>query len=160
VATKSEITAGIQNIERHFDRLLPAIVANLDKPLPEGSWTVHDALCHIAADANAFARWQRLVDAHASGTSARPLGFNLDEHNEQGIAARKGKPVDDVVSEIREALRRDAAAVQAVDETLLQRDLPNFRGELGPGSDRLKFMTVTHNQIHLEDIEKAVTDRR
>jgi hypothetical protein len=160
VATKQEITTGIQDVEQRFERLLPAIVANLEKPLPEGSWTVHDALCHIAADAQAFARWQRLVDAQASGTSARPPGFNLDEHNEQGIAARKDKPVEDVVAEIREALRRDTAAVQAVDETLLQRDLPNFRGELGPGSDRLRFMTVTHNQIHLDDIEKAVTDRR
>ena len=157
MATKTELTTGIHEVEQRFERLLPGIVSNLEKPLPEGSWTVHDALCHVAADANAFARWQRLVDAHATGVSNRPADFNLDEHNQQGIDARKGKVVDNVVAEIRDALRADAAGVEGVDEAVLQRDLPNFRGELGPGSERLKFMAVTHNQIHLDDIEKALT---
>jgi hypothetical protein len=157
VAIRSEITEGIHEVEQRFERLLPGIKSNLSKPLPEGSWTVHDALCHVAADSNAFLRWQRLVDAHAAGNSARPPGFNLDEHNQEGIDARKGKAVDDVVAEIRDALRADASAVEATDDAVLQRDLPNFRGELQPGSDRLKFMTVTHNQIHLDDIEKAIT---
>jgi hypothetical protein len=156
VATKTEITAGIHEVEQRFERLLPGIKSNLTKPLPEGTWTVHDALCHIAADSNAFVRWQGLVDAHAAGTSARPPGFNLDEQNQRGIDAHKGKALDVVVAEIRDALRADAAAVETVDEAVLQRDLPNFRGELGPGSDRLRFMAVTHNQIHLDDLEKAI----
>ncbi len=156
MATKAEITAGIREVGERFERLLPAITTHLEKPLPEGSWTVHDALCHIAADASAFARWQRLVDAHAAGASVRPAGFNLDEHNQVGIEARKSKAVPDVVTEIRDALRADAAAVETVDEAVLQRDLPNFRGELGPGSDRLRFMAAAHPQIHLDDIEKAI----
>lgn len=157
MATKQELTAGIHNVEQRLERLLPGIVAKLEKPLPQGSWTIHDALCHVAADSNAFARWQLLVQAHAKGTSSRPPGFNLDEHNQQGIDARRDRAIDDVVAEIRAGLKADAEGVEAVDEATLQRDLPNFRGELGPGSDRLRFMTATHNQMHLDDIEKALS---
>jgi len=156
VATKEEITAGINGVEARLERLLPGIVANLDKPLPEGSWTVHDALCHMAADAHSVPRWRRMVDAAISGTSARPAGFNLDEYNQQGIDSRKGKPIDEVVQEIRDGLHSDAAIVAGLDSALLAQEMPNFRGELQPASERLKFTTGGHNHMHLDDIEKAI----
>jgi hypothetical protein len=157
VATKEEITAGIREVEERLNRLLPGILENLDQPLPEGTWTVHDAICHMAADVPSLPRWQRQVDAAINGTSARPPGFNLDEYNQQGIDSRKGKPVDDVVQEIRDGLHSDADAVPSLDDTLLAREIPNFRGELKPASDRLKFTTGGHNHVHLDDIEKAIT---
>jgi hypothetical protein len=97
-----------------------------------------------------------MVDTAISGTSARPAGFNLDEHNQQGIDARKDKPIDDVVQEIRDGLHSDAAIVVGLDDALLAREVPNFRGELQPASERLKFTTGGHNQIHLNDIENAI----
>jgi hypothetical protein len=156
VATRDEITAGIRDVEERLNRLLPGIVANLDQPLPEGVWTVHDALCHMAADVPSLPRWQRMVD----GNTNRPPGFNLDEHNQQGIDARKGKPIDEVVQEIRDGLHSDAAAVPGLDDALLAREVPNFRGELQPASDRLKFTTAGHNHIHLDDIENAINATR
>ena len=53
MATKEEIVAGIGEVRQRLRRLEPQIVANLDKPLLTGTWTVRDALCHIAADTNA-----------------------------------------------------------------------------------------------------------
>ncbi|HEU0073649.1 MAG TPA: hypothetical protein VFS30_06525 [Dehalococcoidia bacterium] len=156
VATKEEITAGIREVEERLNRLLPGIVENLDQLLPEGSWTVHDALCHMAADAHSLPRWQRQIDAATNGTSARPPGFNLDAHNQQGIDARKGKPVDEVVQEIRDGLHGDAAALPGLDDALLAREVPNFRGELQSASDRLSFTTSRHNHMHLDDIENAI----
>jgi hypothetical protein len=156
VATKDEITAGIREVEERLDSLLSGILQNLERPLPEGSWTVHDALCHIAADVPSLPRWQNQVDAAIKGTSARPPGFNLDEHNQQGIDARKGKPVDKVVQEIRDGLHSDAAAVPGLDDALLAREMPNFRGELQPASERLRFTTGSHNHMHLDDIENAI----
>jgi hypothetical protein len=95
----------------------------------------------MAADAHSLPRWQRQIDAAINGTTARPAGFNLDEYNQQGIDARKGKPIDDVVQEIRDGLHGDSAAVPGLDDALLAREVPNFRGELQPASDRLSFTT-------------------
>lgn len=156
MATKQEITAGIREVEQRLEGLLPAIEANLEKPLLEGSWTVHDALCHIAADAHSIPRWQRQVEAAIKGTSARPPGFDLDEHNQRGIDERKHKALNEIVQEIKEGLDKDAAAVADLDEGILAREIPNFRGELQPASERLRFTTSRHNHIHLDDIERAI----
>jgi hypothetical protein len=156
VATKEEITAGIRAVEERLDSLLPGIVDNLEQALPEGTWTVHDALCHMAADAHSLPRWHRQIDAAINGTSARPPGFNLDDYNQQGIDARKGKSIDEVVAEIRDGLHSDAAAVPGLDDALLAREVPNFRGELQPASERLSFTTGRHNHMHLDDIENAI----
>jgi hypothetical protein len=157
VATKEEITAGIRDVEARLERLLPGILANLDQPLPEGSWTVHDALCHMAADAHSVPRWERMVNDAVTGVSSRPPGFNLDEHNQQGIDTRKRKPLDEVVQEIRDGLHSDTEIVAGLDEALLVREVRNFRGEMQPASERLKFTTGGHNQMHLDDIENAIT---
>jgi len=156
VATKNELTSGIREVEARLDSLLPGARENLSQTLPDGTWTVHDALCHMAADANCLPRWQRQVDAAINGTSARSPGFNLNQYNQENINARKGKPVDEVVQEIRDGLHGDAVAIPGLDDALLPREVPNFRGELQPASDRLSFTTGRHNHIHLDDIENAI----
>jgi len=155
VATKDEVIAGIRDVEERLNRLLPGILANLDRPLPEGSWTVHDALCHMAADVPSVPRWQRMVDAALNGTP--PSGFNLDEHNQQGIDARKGKPIGEVVQEIRDGLHSDAAAIPGLDDSLLTREIRRSNGQIQPASERLKFTSGGHNHMHLDDIEKAIS---
>ena len=156
MATKSEITDGIQGVEERLQRLLPGIRSHLETPLPEGTWSVHDALCHLAADANAVPRWLARIEALDAGRPTRPPGFDMDVHNQENIDARKGKPIDEVVTEITDGLHADAAAVSTLDETLLQRQVPNFRGEMTAASDMLSFTAVRHNQIHLDDIERAI----
>jgi hypothetical protein len=157
VATKDEILAGIREVEERLDRMLPAILDKLDRPLLEGSWSVHDALCHMAADVPGMPRWQRMVDAAINNTPRPPV--NIDELNQQGIDARKGKPVDEIVQEIRDGLHTDAGAVPGLDDALLGQQVPTRSGELQPASDRLRFTSVTHNHMHLDDIEKAISAR-
>lgn len=156
MATKDEIIEGMQGVEARLDELLPRAVAQLDRSLPEGSWSVHDALCHMAADANAFPRWQARLVAIETGTSTRAPGFNLDDYNQQNIDARKGKPVDEVVAEIKGGLTADSEAVRAVDDAVLQKEVPNFRGEMTTAGAMLLFTTTGHNHLHLDDIEKAL----
>ena len=157
MATKEEITAEMRDAEERLERLLPGIVANLEKPLPEGTWTVHDALCHLAADANAVPRWLERMEAAASGPSAIPPGFNFDEYIQKNIDDRKGKPIDEVVKEIKDGLKADTAAIVSLDDALLQKQVPNFRGELAPASEMLRYTTGRHNLGHMDDIEKALT---
>jgi hypothetical protein len=156
VASKQEIIAGMEDVKTRLQRLLPGIVASLDKPLPEGTWSVHDALCHMAADANAVPRWLARIDAAERGVSSRPPGFNIDDYNQENIDARKDRPVDAIVQEIRVGLKADTAAVVGLDDALLSKQIPNGRGELTPASDMLAFSTGRHNHMHLDDIERAL----
>ena len=156
MATKGEIIEGMRGVQERLDSLLPRATALLDRPLTEGTWSVHDALCHMAADANAFPRWQARLVAIETGTSTRPPGFNLDEFNQQNIDARKGKPVDEVVGEIKDGLAADVEAMKGVDDAVLSKEIPNFRGEMTTAGAMLLWTTTGHNQVHLDDIEKAL----
>jgi Mycothiol maleylpyruvate isomerase N-terminal domain len=158
MATKDEIIDGMRGVEERLERLLPRAKTQLDRPLTEGTWSVHDALCHMAADANAYPRWASRLAAIESGTQTpRPPGFNLDALNQQNIDARKHKPLDEVVAEIKGGLAADTDAVRAVDDGILTKEIPNFRGEMTTAGAMLLWTTTGHNHVHLDDIEKALT---
>ena len=57
--TKPEIIQNLRDVQSRFELLLPRALEGLSLPLPSGTWTVHDCLCHLAADTNAVASWQR-----------------------------------------------------------------------------------------------------
>src|SRR4051794_16387737 len=105
MATRQEIIAELQRVNQRIDGLTPAILAHLDAPLPEGTWTVHDAVCHLAADGNAVPRFLNRVERIDKGLPLRPEGWTpamMDVENEDNIARRKGLPVTDVLKEIRD----------------------------------------------------------
>jgi hypothetical protein len=121
-----------------------------------GTWTVRDAVCHMAADGNAVPRFLQRIERARNGQTGRPTGFNLDAHNEEQIALRKPRPLADVLSEVHEGLSNDMAEVEALPEDLLTSNVPNFRGELTPASDQVRFTAAGHPGIHLDDIEAAL----
>jgi hypothetical protein len=159
MATREEIIAELRRVNERLDALAPAILARPETPLPEGTWTVHDAVCHLAADGNAVPRFLHRVEVIDQGLPLRPPGWTpavMDAENEENIAKRKGLPITDVLKEIREAMDADIERVKGLDEALLLRDIPNFRGEIGPASDQLKNTTSGHPHNHINDIERAL----
>jgi hypothetical protein len=156
MATKQEIYEGVRGVEERLERLLPGIRENLERPLPTGTWTIHDALCHLAADTNAVARFLQRLERIDRGEPGRPAGFNIDEHNEQQIASRKSKAIDEVVREIQDGFKADIAAFEAISNATLERQIPGFGGNPTLASDSLSFTLVRHNHIHLDDIEQAL----
>jgi hypothetical protein len=160
MATREEIIAELQRVNQRIDALTPAILAHLDAPLPEGTWTVHDAVCHLAADGNAVPRFLHRVEVIDQGLPLRPPGWTpavMDAENEENIARRKGLPVTDVLNEIRDAMNADIERVKGLDEALWSREMPNFRGVVMPASDQLKNTTSGHPHAHIDDIEKALS---
>src|SRR6266545_151299 len=119
MATKQEIYEGVRGVEERLEQLLPAVRENLERPLLTGTWTVHDALCHLAADTNAVPRFLQRLERIDRGEPARPTGFNVHEHNEQQIALRRGKAIDEVVREIKDGFKADTAAFQAISDATL-----------------------------------------
>ena len=156
MATKQEIYEGVRCVEERLERLLPGIGENLERPLLTGTWTIHDALCHLAADTNAVPRFLQRLERIDRGEAGRPAGFNFDEHNEQQIALRKSKPIDDVVGEIRKGFADDVRGVEFIPDVTLERQIPGFCGDPTLASDSLSFTLVRHNHIHLDEIEKAL----
>jgi len=151
VPTKDEIAAGLRQVSERLERLGPRILANLDRPLPTGTWTVHDALCHIAADSHAVEIWRQRVE-----TGRRPGGdLSGDEYNEQQVSRRRPLPPEDVLAEIRAAFAADLQAIADMDAALLERPIP-YRGATAPAAEMLRFYTGPHNQGHLDDVEKAL----
>ena len=120
---------------------------------------MHDAVCHLAADGNAVPRFLHRVEVIDQGLPLRPPGWTpavMDAENEENIAKRKGLPVTDVLKEIRDAMDADIERVRGIDDTLLAREMPNFRGVVMPASDQLKNTTSGHPHAHIDDIEKAL----
>jgi Mycothiol maleylpyruvate isomerase N-terminal domain len=156
LASKQEIIEALRRIEKRLDELAPRITENLDRPLLTGTWTVHDAVCHLAADANGVPGFMERMDRVAKGLPRRDPGFNGDEYNEANISQRKDKPVEEVFAEIRAGLEADRERIAALEEGLLERELPNVRGEVLPVSDQMRAYLGGHPVSHLEDIEKAL----
>jgi hypothetical protein len=159
VATREELQANIQGVIERLESLLPDIAANLEKPLTEGTWTVNDAICHIAADTqDAVPRWRARMQSLAAGESGRLPGFNIDDYNQQQIDRRKGRSVQEVVQEIRDGLRADSEAIDTLEDDLLKLQVPSPRGGgMTEASEMLSFYVGRHNHIHLDDIEKALS---
>ena len=152
---KDEIATGLRAVQERFERLAPRIVTKLDAPLPTGTWTVHDALCHVAADSDAVAAWRKRVEALSRGESARPPGFDIDAFNQERIDQRKGLPAAAVVDEVRGHFSADLAAIAVLDDELLAREI-DYRDAKAPAARMLLFYTGAHNNGHLDEIERAL----
>ena len=160
MATREEIIAELQRVNARIEGLTPQILARPEAPLPEGTWTVHDAVCHLAADGNAVPRFLNRIARIDQGLSPRPEGWTpamMDAENEVNLAKRKGLPITDVLKEIRDAMDADIERVKGLDEALWSREMPNFRGVVSPASDQLKGTTSGHPHGHIDDIEKALS---
>lgn len=157
MATKAEIIDALRTVEERVELLAPQIRLNLEESLLSGTWTVHDALCHLAADSNGVPGFVARMERVANGLPRRESGFSVDDYNERNIAQRKTKPVDEVFAEIRTGLQTDCNRVQELDEAFLQRELPSVRGEVMPISDQMRAYLGSHPNSHLDDIEKAIT---
>jgi hypothetical protein len=155
MSTKSEISDGLRAVVMRFERLAPDIDAYLAAPLPTGFWTVHDCVCHLAADSHAVDGWRERIDNLIAGRGARPPGFDINDYNAANIAARKDKPLAEVLDEVRDAFAGDLAAIDGLEEDLLAREVP-YRGGIAPAAEMLRFYTGAHNLIHLDDIEQAL----
>jgi hypothetical protein len=151
VSTKDELIATLRDVDQRLVGLTPRILANLDRPLLSGTWTVHDCLCHIAADSNAVYAWRYRLE-----NGRRVQGdMSTDDFNQQEIDKRKGLPAEEVVREIRDNFSGDMAAIRELDEELLRREMP-YRGGMAPAAESLRFYLGPHNTSHLDDIEKAL----
>lgn len=116
-------------------------------------WQVRQILAHFVA---AEASMTRLVENILAGGAGTPEDFNLDAYNERKVSALQDLPVEDLLREFseRRAATADLAARLSPDE-LARTGRHPFLGVV-PVQEIIK-MFYLHNQIHLREIRKALS---
>jgi hypothetical protein len=157
-ARRDEIVAGINACDERLTQLKPAIIANSDAPLPEGAWTVRDALCHVAARANGVAM-AVTVASGSLGADAADVGptFDIDVVNRQQIADRTTNDVDALLAETFAGHATAIGQLASIDDQMLARrmKLPYFEHEVTV-IDLIALAGAGHEQSHINDIARAV----
>ena len=157
-ARRDEIVAGINACDVRLAQLKLAIVANPDAPLPEGTWTVRDALCHVAARANGVA--MALTVANDSlGADPSDVGptFDINVVNQQQIADRSASDVDALLTEAFAGHEAAISQLASIDDEMLARrmKLPYFEHEVTV-IDLIALAGAGHEQSHINEIARAV----
>ena len=157
-ARRDEIVAGINACDERLTQLKPAMVANLDAPLPEGTWTVRDALCHVAARANGVAMAVSVASG-SLGADPADVGptFDIDVVNRQQIADRSAKDVDALLIEALTGHQAAIGQLALIDDAMLARrmKLPYFKDEVTV-IDLIALAGAGHEQSHINEIARAV----
>jgi hypothetical protein len=159
MATKQEIIEALTALSARVDALAPRLEGSLERPLLQGSWTVHDALRHLAADARGVPAMVARLERVAQGLPRRTPGVDdeVDAYNERMIAERKHKPLSDLLREINAGIRADIESIGELSDEFLQRELPNVRGDTAPASEQMRVYLGGHPMRHLDEIEAALT---
>jgi uncharacterized damage-inducible protein DinB len=139
----------------------------LDRPVPDTTWTVRDFISHLATLDPEIGRWLAGVkrgelDAAARGADGER--FDIDKWNDAIVAERHDWTLDQIFEEAA----RNRAALIATLETLLDADIDqtvHFAGDnkRGPGDVPLKlflFGWARHDPIHVADMLKALPERQ
>lgn len=153
--TKDEIATAIRKVDLRLRRLSASIATRPDAKLPEGEWTVRDALSHLAARSNSVPLATGLVESLAKG---EPLPIrNIDEINHGQVEERSSASVEEIIEESHRAHQSALEAVAALDEQLLTRMVPSFRGDGEISVAELVLAaTAGHENNHLDQIEQAL----
>ena len=97
MTTRTDIIEAIRLVDARLDGLQTRILEDGDRPLPEGTWRVRDALSHLAARANGVERVLMRLRAHEAGTPiAQPL--SIDEINAGQVEERTSLGAADLLA--------------------------------------------------------------
>jgi len=160
MATKQEITEAIRAFVERSEKMASGFSpADWEKTIYEQGWTVKQAYCHLAALGGAvpfFISMATSPQPPAGGGGGGGGGFDIDAWNAQQVAARQDEPVAEILSELKVGYENGIRAVAGLSEELLAKQMDTPFGLSGSLGD-LFVQTVTgHNQIHLDDIERAL----
>jgi len=156
MGTRNQIITAIRDTDRRLTRLTSSILSTPECPLRQGSWTVRDALCHVAARANGVSLARTYADPQPESTAAPPV-FEIDAINRRQIAERQGSSVPNLLEEIAEGHRAALAQLAQLDDAQLARPLQlPFLEPSATVADLILRAGPDHERAHLESIAEAL----
>lgn len=157
MATKAEIVRTIEEFKSGMEECVSSMPETAwSTGVYEGGWNARQILSHIASTSGVAGFILNMAQASAP---AMPGGaaFNIDDFNRTQVDMRAGKSVDEVLSEIRSTLQRDADAVQAADEALINKPFKAPWDMEGPVGDLIISSFKEHLGMHLSDLRSAAS---
>jgi uncharacterized protein (TIGR03083 family) len=151
---KADVIACLENIRAEIDAVAgEATPETWSAGTYEDGWTAKNLLAHIAstsAPASYLLTMARLDNPPAAAT------FDNDAFNRDQVAMRKGRPVGELVDEIRANVQRDLQAIEAADDELLQKHFVAPWGSEGPVAQVIIDSVNGHLGGHIADLRGAL----
>ncbi len=138
-----QILAHIASIEWTYPRLLD--VAKQTTPAPSSSVGAH-------RDAPRGGGEVRRTEPGERALPTRTAQGGIDSYNERQVAKRADASVDELLSEFERNRAATIAAVESVDEALLQQPIRSAGGITGPLASVINAVAVLHVLGHVNDI--------
>ena len=137
----------------------------LARPVPNSTWQVKDFISHLATLDTESVRWFEALAKGAKDPTEYEDGtqFDIDEWNDEAVAKRRERSVDQIFAEAEENRERLLKALgRLTDEQVEQ--VVHFRGDNKRGPTDVKFKMflfglARHDPVHVADMLKALPKR-
>jgi hypothetical protein len=156
VTTKQDIVKAVGAFVDRAEGIAAGLSpADWQKTVYEGGWNVKQVYCHLAAmgGSSAFLINMAVNPPPPSGGQG---GFDVDAWNAHEVGARQGRPVEEILGELKSGYAKGIGVVEATSDELLAKQMTVPWGASGTLAEILVGSVVGHNAEHLNDIERAV----
>jgi DinB family protein len=163
MTTKDEVISAIETADARVKALTPALREHGADPLPDSEWDVREALCHVAARANAVPLSLSIMQRMLSATGqTQPLDPGAAARrsaaiNQAQLEERMDRSMDQVLAEIEAGHQAAIATVRDMPQTEFDQ---RFQRVTGDGDTSLGEMILRagagHEKEHLDQIERAL----
>jgi hypothetical protein len=156
-ATLEDIINAIKAQDVRFAALRAAILANPTAPLPTGTWTVRDALSHVAARAMLTSTIRNAEARLKAATENRELPrINIDDVNHGQVVERQNATVAELLAEIEANHAKTIEEVKTLPEAQLSKMYTTVQGAQVTGADLIFGNVSRHESGHTNDVEAAI----
>jgi uncharacterized protein (TIGR03083 family) len=155
--TKQAIMEELQGARQELVELVQSLDAeSLARQTCNEGWCVKDIIAHLAASE---AGLKRLADLASKGESRPRSGFDLHAYNREQVELRRGRSVEELLSEMAESRVATLGFLEAVPDEHLDR-----MGRLSSGlpltAGQILRRIAEHERQHTEEIRAAIPASR
>jgi uncharacterized damage-inducible protein DinB len=158
--SKAELLAALRQSGAEFVEKVAALPArSLEAGRYENGWNARQILAHVAAIEWTYANLidiARSADPGATGDSVVPptreVQGGMDAYNARQVEKRKDATVAELLDEFARNREKTIAAVEALDEHLLDVHIRSGGGIPGPLGSVLFAVAIGHVRQHMTDI--------
>jgi hypothetical protein len=163
MATKQELVDALRAFAQRAEEVAAGLSPDdWNKTTYEQGWSVKQAFCHLAGTSAAapfmisLAANPRPPSGGTGGDGGTAAAFDVDAWNAREVANREGKPIEEILTEVKTGHENSIKAVQAASDELLAKEFRAPWGLVAPLGDVLLEMVNGHDGGHLDDIEQVL----
>ena len=153
MADKQDVVRAIRESQAEIERVaLSLSEAALAGGVYEAGWNAKQLLCHLVAGGG-FAGF---MIGFAKAPTPPPAGFDQDRWNAHEVRSREGKPLGELLNELRTSSQRSVAAVEAAPDELVASHFRAPWGTEGSLADVIIASLRDHVGTHLAELRAAL----